>query len=186
MQLGNTKSGYGWAAIALHWISAAGVIWLYFLGENIEHAKEASLPREEISELIRFHSAVGMTFLVFLAARIVSHYAQRQPDKLDQHPYLNMLSRAVMHLFLLMIAVQIITGPLTVWSRPAPIYMFGWFTIPSPFPGRVEWLHEAAETVHAFAPNLFWPLLALHVAGALKHLLLDRNRPGLRMFWVRK
>ena len=126
-----------------------------------------------------------MVFILFLAARIVSHIAQRQPSKPDQHRYLNVLSQFVMWLFLLMIGIQIVTGPIIVWSRPAPIEVFDWFSIPSPFPGRAEAVHEGAEFIHKIAPNLFWPLIVLHVAGALKHLFWDKEKTTLRMFWLR-
>ena len=182
----NSNTGYGWAAIILHWISAVGVIWLYFLGENIEHAKEARLPREEVGAFIDFHASIGAIFFIFLLARIVLHYAQRQPAKPDQHRYLNLLSTAVMQLFLLMIAVQIITGPLMIWSMARPIEVFDWFAIPSPFAQANRDLHETLETVHAFAPNLFWPLIVLHVAGALKHLVLDKERTSLRMIGLNR
>lgn len=186
MQIKNTENAYGWAAIVLHWISAIGVIWLYFLGENIEHAKEAALPRAEIAQFVDFHASVGAVFFAFLAARIVSHLAQRQPAKPDQHRYLNMLSTAVIWLFLLMIAIQIITGPLIVWTKAEPFRVFDWFAVPSPFASPSEALHEALEFAHKTAPNLFWPLIVLHVAGALKHLIFDRNRSALRIVRVKR
>src|SRR3546814_5771805 len=37
-----------------------------------------------------------------------------------------------------------------------------------------DW-HEFAEEVHGAASKLFWPLIVLHVGGALKHLLVDRD-----------
>ena len=181
MQLKNTANAYGWAAIALHWISAVGVIWLYILGEGIEHAKEDRLPREEISAMIEFHTAVGMVFLLFFVARIVGHVAQSQPRPPAQHTYLKMLSRMVMGLFLGMIAIQIVTGPLIMWTVPKPISIFGLFSIPTPFAERPESFHDALELVHKYAPNLFWPLIVLHVGGALKHFVIDRDDTLQRM-----
>ncbi len=186
MQLKNTSTAYGWIAIALHWIAAVGVIWLYFLGEAIEHAKADGLPREEIITAIRFHISMGMVFILFLAARIVSHIVQRQPTPPAQQRYLHWLSRTVMWLFLLMIGTQIVTGPILVWTRPSDIAVFGVVLFPSPFSEEVKWLHEGAEFVHQTAPNLFWPLIVLHVAGALKHFLFDRDNTLQRMLWVRK
>ena len=40
MSLRNTRVAYGWAAIALHWISAVGVTVLYLLGEQMEEAPD--------------------------------------------------------------------------------------------------------------------------------------------------
>ncbi|MGF1462687.1 MAG: cytochrome b [Maricaulaceae bacterium] len=179
-QVWNSTNRYGAVAIALHWIGAAGVIWMYFLGEAVEHAKADELGREAIIAAIRLHVSVGMVFFAFLVARILSHIAQKQPRPLSPHRVLSPLARAVQWGFLAMISVQILTGPMVVWSSGRPIAIFQTVFIPSPM-ARIEWLHEALETVHALAPNLFWPLLVLHVAGALKHTLFDRDPTLIRM-----
>lgn len=185
MQLKNTKEKFGWISIALHWIAAIGVIWLYFLGENIEHAKEDGLAREEVRVIVEYHVSIALIFFVFLAARVLWHIAQQQPAKTRQHIALTMLAYAVQWGFLVMIAIQIITGPVIEWSAMRPLKVFDIFAIPSPFPERIDWLHEGGETVHKLASNLFWPLIALHVGAALKHLVLDRDGSFQRMLWVR-
>ena len=78
------------------------------------------------------------------------------------------------------------TGPLAVWSTGQPLQVFDVLAIPSPFAARVDWLHEACEEVHGAATKLFWPLIGLHVAGAVKHLVYDRDRTLQRMLWVRR
>lgn len=175
MILKNTKSAFGAVAIALHWISAVGVIWLYFLGENIEHAKKDGLPREEIIAAINFHMSIGLLFFAFLAARVISSLTQPKPGPVGGHRYLNLLSLFVQRLWLAMISIQLITGPLLAWTAARPNKIFDWLVIPSPFPERVNWLHEGLEIVHAYAPNVFWPLLVLHVVGAAKHLFVDKD-----------
>lgn len=181
MLLKNTSERYGLISIFLHWISAGGVIWLYFLGENIEHAKEDNLPREVVIDAIRFHASIALLFFVFLAARIVMHFAQKRPAPIGGHPYLNLVALLVQRLWLLMIGIQIITGPMLAWSAGWPNRIFNWVSIPSPFPERIDWLHEAVEFIHTTTPNLFWPLLVLHIGGALKHLFIDRDDVVKRM-----
>jgi cytochrome b561 len=181
--LTNTRTAFGWLAILLHWISAVGVIWLYFSGEDIEHAKKDGLARNEIVAMTDFHQSLGLLFLLFLAAFVIQHFVQKRPEPIPQHRYLALLSIFVQRLWLLLIAVQVITGPLLRWSAARPNTVFDWFSIPSPFPERVDWLHESLEWVHATAPNLFWPLLVLHVAGALKHLVIDRDATVQRMIY---
>jgi cytochrome b561 len=73
-----------------------------------------------------------------------------------------------------------------VWSAPRAITVFDLFSLPSPFPTRIVWLHDLAEDMHGLAKKLFWPLVVLHVGGAVKHLLLDRDRTFQRMLWVRR
>ncbi|MGA0605346.1 cytochrome b [Phenylobacterium sp. VNQ135] len=177
MSIANTRAGYGAAAIALHWISAVGVIALYLLGERLEEAEG------RVAKLAAFtnHVSVGVLLLAFLAARLLWSASQPKPAPLERNRPLRLLASVVQTAFLLFIAVQIISGPLVIWANARPLPVFDWFAIPSPFPVKVEWLHEAAETVHKLTANLLWPLLGLHVLGALKHLVIDRDGVLRRM-----
>ena len=177
MSLGNTKSSYGWIAIGLHWISAAGVIALYFLGERMEDAAS----RAEKLAAQQVHVSVAMLLFIFLAARIAWSATQPSPSPLEPNRALQIIAKAVQGLFMLMILVLLVTGPLAIWSTTRPIEIFNLMSIPSPFPVRNQGLHELMETVHGAATKLFWPLLVPHVGGALKHVIVDRDGVMLRM-----
>lgn len=182
MSLSNSKTAYGWAAIILHWISAISVVALYLLGEQMEEATD----RAEKLAAQDLHVSVGVLLITFLVARLLWSASQPSPDPLERNRWIRILAKAVQGLFLAMIAVLIITGPLAVWSTTRPLEVFDLISVPSPFPNRVAWLHELSEEVHGAATKLFWPLIALHVAGALKHLVFDRDRTLQRMLWVRR
>jgi len=181
MSLTNTRQGYGWIAIALHWISAVGVIVLYFLGEAMEEAPDRAAKIAAMGT----HVSVGMLLITFLAARLIWTATQPAPEKLERNRALQIAASAIQGLFLLMILIQIVTGPLVIWSNARPIAIFDWVQFASPFAVKVEWLHEAAETAHKIAPNALWPLLGLHVLGALKHAVIDRDATLRRMLWVK-
>jgi cytochrome b561 len=182
MNLGNSRTGYGWAAIALHWISAGGVLALYLLGERMEEAsgRTAKLAAQDL------HVSVGVLLFTFLAARLLWSASQPRPRPLERSRWFRLAAGTVQTLFLLMIAVLLVTGPLAIWSAAQAIEVFDLFAIPSPFATRVDWLHEAVEEIHGAATKLFWPLIALHVAGALKHLVIDRDGTLQRMLWVKR
>ena len=182
MSVGNTRTAYGWAAIGLHWISAGGVLALYLLGERME---EASGRTEKLAAQ-DLHVSVGVLLFSFLAARLLWSASQPRPRPLEANRWLQMAANTVQTLFLLMIAVLLVTGPLAIWSAARPIEVFDLLTIPSPFSARVGWLHEAADEIHGAASKLFWPLIGLHVAGALKHLIIDRDGTLQRMLWVKR
>ncbi|MET0546680.1 MAG: cytochrome b/b6 domain-containing protein [Caulobacterales bacterium] len=182
MQTKNSSVAYGWLAIALHWISAIGVIWLYFSGDT---AGEAAT-REARAPLLAYHMSLGACFFLFLAGRVIWSFTQPKPAPLSSHKWLTPVAKAVQHLFLAMIAVMIISGPLAALSTANPIKVFDWFAIPSPFAERNQSVHKIAETVHGLTKNLFWPLLILHVLGAAKSLVINKDRTVQRMLWVRK
>lgn len=181
MSIINTRQAYGWMAIALHWISAVGVTALYLLGERMEDAPDraAKIAAQDL------HVSVGVLLFTFLAARLLWSASQPKPAPFETRRIFRLAAGAVQALFLLMIAVLLVTGPLAVWSTGRAVEVFDLFTLPSPFAGRSPALHELAEDVHGAASKLFWPLIALHVAGALKHLLVDRDGAFQRMLWVR-
>lgn len=185
MQIENTKSAYGWAAITLHWIAAIGVIAMFWLGIQAylaEQAHDMAARRAAMG----MHVSLGMTLFVFLAARVVWHYAQPRPAKPPQAGWLNAIASITQNLLLIAIAVQIVSGPLAVWSGGRPINVFGLVSLPSPFPARNQGVHEIAEIAHAIGRLVILVVVPLHVLGALKHVVIDRDNTLQRMLWVRK
>lgn len=180
MSLRNTQAAYGWPAIALHWVSAGGVIALYLLGERMEEASAGAAK----TAAMNLHVSVGALLFPFLMARLIWSASQPKPDMLDRNRLFRTMARTVQALFLVMILVLLVTGPLAVWSTGRGLAVFDWLVLPSSI-GRAPELHEVAEVVHGAATKLFWPLIVLHVGGALKHLVIDRDATLRRMLWVK-
>jgi cytochrome b561 len=82
---------------------------------------------------------------------------------------------------LLGILIQIISGPLAVWSGGRAINVFDVFSIPSPFAERNQGIHEIAELMHAVGRWALIVFIGLHVLGALKHIFIDRDGIMRRM-----
>lgn len=182
MSVYNTRQGYGWGAIALHWIAAIAILALFLTGEALEEAR--GFPARLTA--MQSHVSLGMALLIPLALRVVWSLAGKKPDPFPQHPALRLLSLLIHWLLLAAIVVAVVTGMLAIWSTGRAIGVYGLFEIPSPFATRNRELHEMMEQVHEFAANAFLPLVALHVLGALKHLVIDRDRTLQRMLWVRR
>ena len=120
MQTGNDRNAYGWVAIALHWLAAIGVVTMLFTGFSAGFAEDHH-DQAQHRALIGIHFAVGVSFYIIFVARIASHYLQKAPIEPDQSGALRFTARATHNLLLLMIAVQIISGPLMIWSRARAI-----------------------------------------------------------------
>jgi cytochrome b561 len=180
MQWINTRQSYGWLSIILHWLAAASVIYLLWLGFNMDAAEEAH-DRALHHSIEELHISVGMTVILLLAARVIASYAQPRPEAPEQSAPLKLLSVATHQLLLILIVVQIVTGPLLEWAHGHPIRVWDWLSIPGPFEERNRDLHEVMEFVHK---NTRWPfvaLIALHTLGALKHAMVDRDGVFRRM-----
>jgi cytochrome b561 len=180
MQTWNDRNAYGWVALTLHWLAAIGVFTMLFIGFSAGAAEDAG-DRAQRAQLMGLHFAVGIAFYVVFVARIASHYVQQAPIEPDQSRPLRFIARATHNLLLLMIAVQIISGPLMIWSRARPINA-GFISIPSPFAVRVDSIHEIAELMHTVGRWSLVVLISLHILGAMKHLFLDRDGLFERIF----
>ena len=101
--------------------------------------------------------------------------------KPDQAEIFNIASKIVIWGFLANIVVVVITGYLLPWSRGMPLDIFGVVSIPSPIAANHAF-HEFVEELHEISGQLFIPLLALHILGAAKHALIDKDGIARRMF----
>lgn len=184
MTLTNTQDRYGWLTIALHWIAAFGVIAMFATGIQAYIAGEAG-DRAARGAAMGMHISIGGTLFAFFAARIILHYTQPRPVKPNQPAWLNRVASATQHLLLFALAIQIISGPLAVWSGGRAINVFDVVSFASPFAEPNDGLHEAAEVAHAIGRLTILMLLPLHVLGSLKHLVLDRDGVFTRILWPR-
>jgi cytochrome b561 len=179
MQTLNDRNAYGWVTIVLHWLAAAGVLTMLWTGFNAAWAEDAGDDARHRA-LMGVHVAVGVAFFVIWALRIGSHYVQTAPLEPAQSPPLRFAARVTHNLLLLMIAVQMISGPLYIWSRARPINA-GFISIPSPFAEKHNDIHEIADLMHTVGRWALVVLIALHILAALKHLVLDRDGLFKRM-----
>jgi cytochrome b561 len=174
MQWSNTKSGYGWLSIALHWFAALGVLLMLTIGLRADALGEAG-DRAGRAAAMGWHISVGATLIVFLLARIIAHYAQPQPEAPPQPRALNLLSSATHNLLLLAILLLILSGPMAVWTGGRAINVWNVISLPSPFAARNEGAHELAETVHAVGRYMLYVLIPLHLIGVAKHVFIDKD-----------
>ncbi len=206
MQLTDTRQGYGWISIAFHWLVAALVFYLFFnglgleegddgrerfargagaVGEGARRAGEAFARggRDFVQSIFApqsLHVTIGMIALILIVARIVWRMMQGSQPKANNSPALNVLAYVVQWGLLAALLVLVVTGPLMVWTRGQPIRVFDWFAIPSPLPSARS-IGGVVREAHSFAANALIPLVGLHILGALKHAVIDRDGVLRRM-----
>lgn len=160
--------GYSAASVVAHWLAAILVIALL-----VTH----SAARDTTGYV--FHVSGGAIAGLFLLWRVWHRVRRGMADAPRQAAILNLAARVVHWGLLLLIAVVVISGYLLPWSLGEALDVFG-VGIPSPMDAAPA-LHEVLERMHDVAGHLFMPLLALHVAGAVKHAIFDRRGAALRM-----
>lgn len=174
MSLRDTPTAYGTVSRLNHWIGAALVILMLGIGLYFHE-----MPRgDELRYWMGLHISIGALAFLALAFRVLWRLLATSPQPLPQKPWLQRTSQGTHALMLGLIAVMILSGPLTVWSGGRPIDVFGWFAMPSPI-GEQEELHEALEVVHAVGSRLLLLTVILHVLAAVWHALIERNRAAM-------
>lgn len=168
MQWTNDARGYGWLAIALHWIAAVVIIVMLATGFRAEMLGEAGDRAGRLAAM-HWHISIGASFALILLARVISSVMQPKPAEYQQAPWLMLVARWTHRLLLLGILIQIVSGPLAVWSGGRAIDIFGAVSLPSPFAERNEAWHEAAEAAHAVGRWTIIVLATLHVLAVIVH-----------------
>ncbi|MDE2340656.1 MAG: cytochrome b/b6 domain-containing protein, partial [Alphaproteobacteria bacterium] len=141
--------------------------------------------------------SVGITVLGLVLLRVLWRAANRPPNLPEAYqPWERTLSHAAHWLLYLMMFAMPLTGWLMnsastnkATGQPYPVDLFHvlpWFNLPF-FSGmdiaaRKGW-HEFFGAGHSFGGWILLGLLGLHVAGALKHQFLDKEKEFQRMWF---
>ncbi|MGQ9425115.1 cytochrome b [Gilvimarinus sp. F26214L] len=167
-----SRNTYSGISTLNHWITAILVIIMLVLG-----FMAAGAPSEETEGYIMgIH--VGLGFFVFLfvlwrtAYRLYEGFLVNSAEAGWQY----WLAYWVHRLILLMLVIQVFTGPLYLFTEGHDWNVFGWFSIAIPLESLAA-IHEAMEVIHVVQGLYLLPIvLLLHVAGASWHFLRHRQR----------
>lgn len=175
------SSRYTTVAIILHWVMAALILFMIWLGWNMD-GNEARY---------QLHKSIGITLLFLTITRILWRAANPPPPLPDEMPTHEKLASHLVHMafYGLMIILPLAGWVLVSTSKfKVPTVLFGsisWPHLPAPDFLRGDIAHTIIETIHSKGAWLLIILLVLHVAGAVKHEIggedgvLKKMLPGL-------
>lgn len=171
---------YSTVSLVLHWLIAAMVLAQVLL-ITAHEAIDGPLSRE----LVQIHKASGLTILVLTLARIgwrLANPAIALPDHMKR--WEKLLARATHVLFYAALIVIPLTGWMASSASGREISWFGLFQWPLlPVGGGRDAARDLMD-LHELAVKGLYVLIALHVAGALKHHFVDRDNVLRRMIPV--
>lgn len=172
---------YSTVSVVLHWLIAVLVVAQIVLIQAHE-ATDGPMSRE----FVQIHKSVGLAILVLTLGRLAWRFANPAlplPDTM--RPWEKLLARAAHVLFY----AFMIGMPLVGWAASSAtgreIEWFGLFQWPLlPIDGGREVAGQLMD-MHELAAKALYVLIALHVAGALKHQFVDRDNVLHRMIpWI--
>lgn len=154
---------YSWLSILLHWLTASIVITLYFVGESIGHQAA-----DEIAARRSLHITLGLSTWVILLSRIVWRIFMPHPRAAGQTRGTHLIARAAHYTMLALLGVMLLSGPILMWLQSGP--------------SSSAYL---AQIVHRTTATLLIALTAVHIIGAIKHLMFHDDETFVRMIWPR-
>lgn len=168
---------YSGVAMLLHWAIAIAVIVNWRLAEGAQEG-----PKEAGAALMATHKAIGMTILLLTLLRIAWRLAHKPPElAIHLAAWERFLARTVHAVFYILLISLPLIGWIASSAFGKPIDLFGLFQIPAlPFAHDPKGGEEAFE-VHQFLGNAMVYLIGLHILGALKHTLWDKDGELWRM-----
>jgi cytochrome b561 len=185
----DSKQKLSATTVGLHWIVALTVAGLWPLGYYMAHTRTYSL--------WPLHQSTGTVLLAVVLVRVAWRYANGWPQPVGEYsPTEQVLAKIVHWTLLLSLIIMPVTGLVSGYAGGYDITVFGWQIIPDnpnhaivPADAihklrvnpRSEIWHDDLQVVHRVVARILLAAVALHVVGALKHHLIDRDGTLRRM-----
>lgn len=168
---------WGSVAKAFHWIVAVFVIGMLIGGLTM-----VELPTSpDKFKLYALHKSFGITILVLMLLRLAWRSVDPRPrDVPGMAPLVAFAAHAVHRLLYLALLAMPISGWVYNSASNFPLQWFKLVQLPAIVAPDPE-LKRLAHDVHEALALFIMLLLALHIAGALKHHFIDRDDTLRRM-----
>jgi cytochrome b561 len=179
---------YTKTAIWLHWAIALLIACNIILAIGSGYVPDA-----DVRPMIDLHKSFGITVLLLFFLRLAWRLTHKPPAfPADYKPW----EAKAAHAAHIALYVLIIAMPVTGWihdsawsaaaSHPMQLFWFiPWFRLPfitSLDPATKETVHGLFGAIHTYLSYALYAVLFLHIAGALKHQIIDKQ-PELQRMW---
>ena len=167
---------YGRTAKVFHWVIAALIaiqLPLGWLMPDIHRGQTAGLA-------MTVHISIGMTILLLIVPRLLWRLTHPVAPESNLPPWQRVSSELVHWLLYLVVLLATLSGWFAASAKGWTIYLFG----AVPLPHLVERGSALGRSIGDWHELLTWVLLGLvglHVATALVHLFIYRDRVMYRM-----
>lgn len=183
MPRANTADTYGSISKAFHWITALLILTLFPLGviaENLPYDTSEQLARK--AWLFSLHKTLGVTVFFLALTRLLWTATQIRPAPLHPARKAETFLAEMVHVLLYLSLVFV---PLSGWLHHAATEGFApiWWPFGQslPFVPKSEALAHLFSGWHWVLTKLLLLAFALHIAGALKHVVIDKDDTLRRM-----
>jgi cytochrome b561/polyisoprenoid-binding protein YceI len=191
MPLGNTRTSYGTVTKIFHWTIALMIMSMFPLGwiaaelaEKIEAPDIATTDATITWAKLLFstHKTLGITIFALAVLRIIWAVSQPKPGLLNGDKWLESRLAETVHWLLY---GSLVAVPLSGWVHHAATTGYApiWWPLGQnlPFVPKDTGVAEITGALHFILQCVLLGSIALHVLGALKHHVIDRDATLRRM-----
>ncbi|PCK09532.1 MAG: cytochrome B [Alteromonadaceae bacterium] len=182
MPINNRPTHWGWLAVLMHWSTALCVFGLFTLGLWMTGLDYYS-PWYKQGPWI--HKSIGVLLLLLTLLRLFMRLSLKAPLPLESHKSGERMAAKATHMLLYaLILIIIMSGYLISTADGRSIEVFSWFSVPATITitgiqGEAQ--EELAGSLHWYSACILMGLVGLHILGALKHHIVDKDTTLLRM-----
>ena len=155
----------------LHWLVVALLVAQFAIAWTMPDVHRGTAP----TGLIAWHLSVGIVIWAVMAVRLAFRLSSRiPPPPTDLPPGLRLLSRATHYAFYAILLVLPLLGYINASARGWTVRLFGVLPLPRLVGTGSAWGHTMGD-VHKAVATLLLAVIALHVSGALYHLMVLKD-----------
>ncbi|OUR65913.1 cytochrome B [Methylophaga sp. 42_25_T18] len=178
--LKNSNKSYGWLSIAVHWLMAIAILFMFSLGL---YMVELTYYDAWYKGSLDLHKSLGMVLLGLLMFRVFWRATNIKPAELAG-PKWEQRSAHWMHrgLYLGMLCLMI-SGYLISTADGRAIVIFDLLKAPA-LPWAIEKQEDIAGQVHAILSWLLIAMTTAHALAAIKHHFINKDGGLTRMLKV--
>ncbi|WP_341366360.1 cytochrome b/b6 domain-containing protein [Yoonia sp. BS5-3] len=184
MSTANTASHYGRVTKIFHWITALlifAVIPLGLVANKLPYETSEQLAFK--AQLFSIHKTLGVLIFFVACGRILWALMQRKPGPLHPDRKAETFLAELVHWLLY---ISLVAVPLSGWVHHAATTGFAPILLPIgqdlPLVPKSESLAATTSALHWLWSKIMVASILLHVAGALKHQIIDKDAT-LRRMW---
>jgi cytochrome b561 len=168
---------YSTTAIVLHWLIALAVIVQFTLGWAMQ-----AIPKQPPglrADTFNLHKSIGLTILAFMVVRLLWRWWHPAPVLQAMPVWQKRVALSNHALLYVALLVQPVAGYLGSVYSGYPVKLYG-MTLPA-WGYKDVALKDLCSSVHLATSWVLAGAVLLHIAGALKHALVDRDGTLARM-----
>ena len=182
----DTKTKLSGTTIFLHWLVALMVMGALAVG--------VVMKSQEVYALYPWHKSFGQLIFLIVLVQAVRRWKNGWPPAVSEYSLAErVLARSVHYLLLMGVLLMPVFGFLMSALGGTGVAFFGWQLVArNPDPANVSKvipingpLAEIMSTAHGILGYLLILAILLHIAGALKHHLFDKDGTLRRMLGAR-